>query len=286
MEFHKNKWFKQPMSRNNKGFTIVEVMIVMPIIILVIGGLISAIIVMTGDVLANKEASYLQYSIQDALDRIEYDTKISAGFLATNNITIYDRQGYENNNSSPFENADNSNSGPNSTSLILNYYATTNNPADSTRNLVYSKGINNCGDLKQQDPPVMLNIVYFVKNNTLWRRVIAPENYLTISCETPWQQPSCYEVGSFCKAKDIKLVEGITEFSISYYKPPYTDTDILTNASDATKDIIIRNDDLHSNQNTAIKVKISATGKTAGRSYSESETVQAISPNNYFSSNE
>lgn len=281
------------MSQSKKGFTIIEVMVVMPIIILVIGGLISAIIVMTGDVLANREASYLQYSIQDALDRIEYDTRISAGFLATNNITIYDKQGYDNNNLSPFENADDTKSGPSTTSLILNYYATTNNPADPTRNIVYSSGINNCNNLlKQQDPPVMLNIVYFVKNNTLWRRIVAPSNYMIttdggISCDKPWQQPSCYEVGGFCKAKDIKLVEGITEFNISYYKPPYND-DIykLSDASDALKDINARNHDLHYYQNTAIKVKISAEGKTAGRSYSESETVQAISPNNYFSANE
>ena len=97
----------QPMLRNkaNNGFTVVEMLVVAPIVILFIGAFISAIVSMTGQVLISRASNSLMYNIQDALNRIEQDTKISNKLLATNDITgLTSPQGY-NDDTTPFENA-------------------------------------------------------------------------------------------------------------------------------------------------------------------------------------
>jgi type II secretory pathway pseudopilin PulG len=202
---------------SKRGFTLVEMLIIAPIVILVIGIFVSAIITMTGDVLAVRGKNALAFNIQDALNRIDQDVKSSGGYLATNNITLTSPQGYDD-NTAVFKNAD----ATNGTMLILNTYATTANPLSSTRNFVYTTSPNACNSaLVSQNQKVAMNVVYFIKNNALWRRVIAPSNYATVGCSVPWQQPTCTPgyVASFCKTQDMKLVDGVSVsgFALNYY---------------------------------------------------------------------
>ena len=199
---------------------------------------------MTGDIIASRGANSLAYSVQDALNRIEQDVKHSGAFLATNNI-ITTPQGYDN-AVAPFDNANTGTTiGP---MLILNTYTTTSNPLSSTLNIVYTKAPNTCSSgLKNQNPPVMMNVIYFIKNNALWRRTLAKTGYndtTNITCDVPWQQPSCYPgiSGAICKTQDIKLVDGVSPsggLTIDYYPTPSSDTanTIANNGSlaDATR---------------------------------------------------
>ena len=265
------------------GFSLVEMLIVAPIVILMIGIFVSAIVSMTGDVLSTRGSNALAFNVQDALDRIAADVKLSGGLLATNNIPLSAPQGY-NNDTTNFHNAD----ATNGTMLILNTYATTNNPQNSTQSLLYMSGqpyACNSTQIKQ-NPPVMFNIVYFIKNSTLWRRVIAPANYATVGCVggsvgVPWQQPSCYPgiSGTICKTQDQKLVEGVAAsgFSINYYSSPNTTT-VNSIAGDNTKSDSIRSAALQTTG--TVSVTITATGKVAGRDISQTGTVREISPNN------
>lgn len=74
------------MSENNlrrgsaHGFTIVELLVIAPIVILTITAFISVIVNMTGDVLASRSSNLVAYDIQDALSRIEEDVKLSSTF--------------------------------------------------------------------------------------------------------------------------------------------------------------------------------------------------------------
>src|SRR5680860_246141 len=104
-----------------RGFTLVEMLIVAPIIILVIGIFISAIINITGDVMSVRGVNSLSLSIQDALNRINQDVEASGGYLATNNITLTSGQGYDN-GTSAFHNA--STDAAIGNMLVLNTYAT------------------------------------------------------------------------------------------------------------------------------------------------------------------
>lgn len=261
------------------GFTIVEILIVAPIVILVIGVFIGVVVNMTGDVLSTRSTNALAYNIQDALNRIEQDVSTSGALLATNNVTITSPQGFDD-STATFDNA----SVVNGTMLILNSYATTANPLNATSNVIYESGQPNpCNSaLINKNPAVMMNTVYFVKNNTLWRRVLAPSNYATIGCSVPWQEPSCTPniVGAFCKTQDIDLVDGINTtsgFVVNYYPNP---SSVIPNT--------IANDSAQSDSNRlaamrtngSVVVTINATSSQAGRNIGQTGTMRATSPNN------
>lgn len=275
----------QPMSNNNinntiskHGFTIIEILVIAPVVILVIGIFISAIVSMTGDVLAARGSNVLVYNIHNALDHIEQDVKSSGAYLAINNITLSSPQGY-NDDSTNFHNADPSNG----TMLIINTYTTTVNPLISTRNVVFTSAPYSCSSPQvNQNPPVMMNVIYFVKGNTLWRRTIAPSFYNTVGCSVPWQQPSCAPgvSGAICKTQDIRLVDGIdvgSGFSVNYYPDPASTT---ANAT-ASNDTLADNVRLAALQTTnTVAITISATNNVAGHSISQTATIRAVSPNN------
>ena len=213
----------RPAQKPISGFTIVEMLIIAPIVILVIGTFISAVVNMTGEILMTRGANAIAYSVQDALNRIEADIKLSTTFLAKNSITpLASPQGYDNSTS------DFTNVGPNGNMLILNTLATTGNPLSTSSGLVY---LNNVADPNQpnacasaqinQNTPMTMNVIYFVKDSILWRRTVAPTSYLTAGCTVPWQQPSCSPTisGAFCKTQDIRLVDNVDteDFVLQYF---------------------------------------------------------------------
>jgi len=285
MSNHNSKSTSPPTTHHllttNRGFTLVEMLIIAPIVILVIGIFVSAIITMTGDVLAVRGKNALAFNIQDALNRIDQDVKVSGGYLATNNVTLTLPQGLKNDNITNFYNVQGPNAdATNGTMLILNSYATTANPLSSARNFVYTTSPNACNSaLVSQNQKVATNIVYFVKNNALWRRVIAPSNYATAGCSVPWQQPTCAPgyVAVFCKTQDIKLVDGVSAsgFVINYYTSAAATTPIANAVNNTLSDA-----DRQTALQTAssINVTISATKTLAGRDVSQSGTIRSSSP--------
>ena len=273
---------KKMRNKSTFGFTLIEMLVVAPIVLLVIGVFIAAIINITGEVLSTRNANNLSYNIQDALSRIEQDVKLSGGFLSTNNITLTSPQGY-NNDTTNFHNID----ATTGTMLILNSYTTTNNPLNNVPDVLYAAGQPNPCDstLINKNKPVMINVVYFVKNNSLWRRTIVPSNYETVGCSKPWQQPSCAQniTDAFCKTTDLQLVEGVdanTGFTISYY-PDITSTNENTITNDSNQTDTDRQSALKLN-NTAI-INITASTTIAGRSISQSGSIKVTSSNNNFS---
>lgn len=274
------------ITQKTKGFTVVEILIVVPIVILVIGVFITAIVNMTGEVMASRGANTLIYNVHDALSRIEQDVKLSSGYLATNSFTLTAPQGTDDSTNTPFINSTSQ-----SSSLILSTVATTNNPLSSSRNIVYKNAPYACSNAQvDQNEPVTLNVVYFLKNGSLWRRVIMPANYYSAGygCDsitkapTPiWQQATCspsIPAGTFCKASDTKLVDGITNatgFKISYYASPDSTTadEIANNYNKTATD---RQPSLLAT--TTVGITINATKTIAGREISQSGTIRATLP--------
>lgn len=228
---------------------------------------------MTGEVLTTQGANALAYNIQDSLDRIGSDVKSSAGFLATNSISpLTSSQGYDN-ATAAFANV-----GANGTMLILNKIATTNNLLSSTNGIVYLQNVpNSCASTQyNQNTPLMMNVVYFVKNNTLWRRTLAPANYLTAGCATPWQRPSCDPtiVGAFCQTQDERLVNNIQpgDLTVQYFSTSMaTAADSVASDSaqtDAQRLAALKTD-------TTVAVSINTTQTVAGRNVTQSGTARA-----------
>jgi type II secretory pathway pseudopilin PulG len=261
-----------------RGFTLVELLIVAPIIILFIAGFVGLVVTLVGSVLASNGSSTLTYNIQDALNRIDQDVRQSGAFLSTNNIALTSPQGY-NNDTTNFENV-NTTTG---TMLILNAYATTGNPVNLTSitPIPASNEPNACSSTSvSQNTLVYINIVYFVKNNSLWRRVLAPANYPGIACSTPWQQASCSlgNTTTFCPANDADLVDNISAygFSVNYY-PTSSSTTADTTSIDATKSDAVRQ--VAMNATNTVGVTISASQTIAGRTVSQTGSVRSTSIN-------
>lgn len=277
------------MRRYSHGFTLVEMVVVAPIVILAIGAFIALIVNLTGEVLSSRGSNTLTYNIQDALNRIEADVKLSATTLAANSIPVTSsNQGYvANGQTTPggstvnFTNIDKTSSGGSPASLILNSFATNGNPLSDTTTLLYLKDTpNDCSDfnLYSKNTPLTTNIVYYIANNTLWRRTIMPSNYATAASlcgGTSWQRPSClpgYTV-PFCQTNDEKLIEGVapSDFSVNYYSSSTATTPIAAATSPSATDAA-RNTALQGA--STIKISITAKQTIAGRDITRTGAVQ------------
>lgn len=262
---------------NNHGFTLIEVLVVAPLIILLIGAFISAIISMTGSVIASKASGNLTLNIQDTLNQIDTDVKFSKSYLATNSVTLTSPQGY-NDDTTDFKNV-----GTNGNMLILESNATTSNPLNSGSSPIYqSNQPNACNSpLVTNNTSLLVNIIYFVKNNVLWRRVILPGNYASVSCVNgaignPWQRPSCAPSinDAFCKAQDQRLVDGVQSgaFDISYY----TAADSVNPIVNATSLEKTDNERLTALQTAgSVRISITANNTYAGHDVTQSASIRS-----------
>jgi Tfp pilus assembly protein PilE len=276
--------------RSEKGFTLVELMVIAPIVILLIAAFIALIVNLTGEVLASRGTNTLTYNLQDALNRIEEDVKLSTTYLAVNNIDVSStKQGYGGTTTTGstvnFTNI--AKSGGSNASLILNGLVTNGNPMSTSTQAIYlANKPAACSSFAEysKNTPMTMNVVYFIDdNNTLWRRVLMRSDYATTSLRcgstAPWQQPSClvgYSTSSlpFCKANDTRMLDGVTpsNFQINYY-PSASSTAADTTANNASvTDDSIRGTALQSTP--TVSVAITANMTIAGRDISRSGSVR------------
>lgn len=238
------------MSRTkfSTGFTFVEVAVIAPIAILLVASFIAVAINLTSQILISKAKNDLTYDIFNTQNMISEDIKQSTVFLAVNSIPLSaDGSGNGNyqglNNTGVASNTDtaafNSIDSPSGSGnkIVLNINASTNNPVNQTSELAYISGAPNaCGASQTANTPQSYNVVYFVSNNTLYRRVIFNTNYATNTCgakasaatAAPFQRPTCastYTV-SFCKTNDTTLITNLSSLNlnIDYFQDGYTTT--------------------------------------------------------------
>jgi hypothetical protein len=268
------KYMQVTNQRRNPGFTLVEMLVIAPIVILAIGGFIALMVTMVGDVLATRDQNTITYDAQNALNRIEQDTRLSVQFMSATN-TLMTPQGSDNNftGNAAFTNATPGNS------LILSMLATDKNPTDSTRQLIYyANQPNACGATQSANQIFLTNVIYFVNNGSLWRRTILPQ-YNTNStvdintvCSVPWQQNSCspgYATGLRCQTNDIEVMKNVSSIAVQYFSDPGSNTDLgPTGAANAM----------------TIGVTINGATATGGRNITSSSNIRAtrlnITPKN------
>lgn len=262
------------------GFTLVEMIVIAPIVILAIGSFIAVIVSLTGEVLSSRGSNVLAYNVQDALNRIEEDVKLSSGFLARNSISLSASNNPQGYGAVGSANDFTSVGGVSQTSLILSSVVTDGNPLSTSSRMVYlANEPNACTTYAEysKNKPMVANIIYFVdENGTLWRRTMMPFGYdnAAIRCgNAPWQQPSCQigYVNSFCKTNDIKLVDGVGSngLSISYFTSASSSV-ADTSAIDPLE--VTRKAALKSMQ--TVNVTINATDTIAGRDIERSGSVR------------
>jgi hypothetical protein len=241
-------------------------LVVAPIVILVISGFIVAIVTLTGEALVANARNALTYNVQATLARIDNDARRSAGFLATNSFVPVSPQGVDDSTES-FENAT-----AEGGALILRMFATTGNPQDPASNVAVLKNSPYvCGESSSSgNTPLIFNVVYFVRDNALWRRAMMPVAYDTIGCSVPWQLPSCTPGHSsgFCGTNDELMMEGVApeDFNLSYFSSSSSATPVEV-ASDAAETTSARSGALGSA--LAVRVDIDAGRMIAGTQITE-----------------
>ncbi len=247
------------------GFTLIEILIIAPVVIIVISGFIALIISMVGDVLSIRDRNNMAFEIRNTLDRIEQDTRLSTQFLTTTNA-LPSPQGSDSNftGTAAFTN---------SNALLLGSLTTDKNPTDTTRQLVfYAKQPNDCGAQQTYNRPFIGKTIYYLKSGSLWRRTFlfpyntsSPANDETL-CSTPWQQNSCSPgyVASRCQTNDVEMMQNVDSFSVKYYATPQSTAEIgASNALSAN----------------SIEVTINGKKTIAGRDVTNSGTVRVAKIN-------
>lgn len=275
------------MSQNkHQGFTIVEVLVIAPIVILALGAFIAVMVNMTAEVLKTQSENSMVQNTQDALDTIEQDVKLSGQFLAANELTAHSPQGFAD-GQGPANSDSNVNSFTNVTSgntrskmLILRTFTTDKNPIDGTRQPVYTDQPSASCDQKTINKLFSSNTIYFVKNNILWKRTIIQQGSGRPNlCNTPWQQPSCSSTvakGTYCKVNDTRLANNVSDFTVDYFVNS-GDTTPIADAVDTTKTNTQRNDALANA--SAVRVTIATSTTVAGREVSNSASLRATKLN-------
>lgn len=206
------------MSKNKAGFTLIEMVIIIPIAVFVVLGMVTAVISLTNQASLTNAITRRSNDIRYALDILEQDISLSNAFLVENSFDLDSSQRLNNQGFKVVNDHGQK-------QLILQSLVTTDNPltTDSMKKLVHVKfgGSTDCA----LNPPMYSNTVYFIDNNTLYRRVLFPTDYADLHCEPAiWQQPTCRIVsGGFCKTEDMKLVEN-AELDIIFMTAAEPDT--------------------------------------------------------------
>ena len=263
--------FTEHRLKSQSGFTLIEVMVLAPVVLIAIAIFVGIIVNLTGEILVTRGTNTIAFNTQDALDMIEQDVRVSAGFLATNSITpLVSPQGYGN-NTEAFPNASTSTG----SKLVLRSVGLTDTSNNNRRPVWLSGQPAACSDPNVRQNSVMLiNTIYFVRENTLWRRVIMPSNYTTAGCSTPDQQPSCHpsQTGAICVTSDVRVLDNVSEFNLSYFSPSSQDT-AISDASSTSEDDATRQVALDTANTVRISLEVDQT--IAGRDVSYGGVLRA-----------
>jgi hypothetical protein len=236
-----------------RGFSAVEVAIILPIAVFVVLALLSMSIRLINDSSGQNVLTKRMADIQVTLDRIEQDISLSNNYLAVSLIGGHTSNKSCDYNDETFDDAGSHfkpfkivGQGEYKT-LILQSLMTTDNPLteDTTKNLVHISY--NPHDECSLNPPLFSNTIYFIKNNTLYRRVMFPDNVeypevaslvgTRVNCETPWQRPTCGQsISSITNFyPDTRLLDD-AEMEIEFFDPAEPNTPLTDIFSSSLND--------------------------------------------------
>lgn len=197
------------LHNNEKGFTLIEVLVIAPVLMLVVMITMSFLFSQFGQLTQQGALLNLKTEAQTATFSMQDDLTYASSFLNTMNPNLED-------NYAP-NGGWTANSSPQKT-LIVSSVALTKNRRHADRSPVY---INTLGcspdDVKEQNEELQNNIIYFVNGTNLYKRTItAPASMST--CGTSYQTQTCPEAnsGSNCKA-DRLITDKLESIQYTYY---------------------------------------------------------------------
>lgn len=218
-----------PSPRSQSGFTLIEVVVIAPVMILAISALIVILVgIMVSNTVSRGQAA-AAYDVQTALRTIERDTKnsslqlagIDAGFTDLYGTTLLPNQ-------APADAITHTGASATVRSLLLRGFA---EAADSSgnKNVVFLAQ-NGCAT-PSNNPILTKNVLYFVRAGNLYRRVLT--DAASATCNTQIDRHTCppgrtnnAASNLQCKADDSLVVSGVSAFDVQYYVNPDGSTPI------------------------------------------------------------
>ncbi|MDB5160919.1 MAG: hypothetical protein JWO96_299 [Candidatus Saccharibacteria bacterium] len=190
------------------GFTLVELLVVSPIIMVVAIGTVTFLFNQYGQLVKQSAQLNLRLEAQDILFGLQDDLWYANQFtsdLNSNLIDNYQPAGGWTSNSTP-------------KTLIVSTAALTKNRRDSTRQPVYiNESTCTPPDGDGVNSVLYNNVIYFVSGTNLYKRVVSAPSSLAL-CGTSYQQQTCPSANatSTCRA-DVLLSDHVSSFDVTYY---------------------------------------------------------------------
>lgn len=237
------KLIKIHHNRNEKGFTITEIMIALPIVSLILITLLGSLFLQYTETLAESSTSALRTDGQRLLINLQDELL----------FTIAWGEDLEANLSDPYEPSGGWTYSSDPETLIINEVALDSTRQDEDRHIVRRR-FNDCESSPVTSNPVALNnIIYFVEPDPvsgfgrLIKRTLTPTfntcsidsdtdlpcTPTTTTCRSLSRETSCpaefVGVGN-CKVADTILSENVTDMDITYYAEGNIETPLPSNA--------------------------------------------------------
>lgn len=209
---------------NTQGFTLVELLIVAPILILSAFVTFGYLLDLYGQTIVNSAEVNLQLEAQNVLTTIQDDLLFSAGFgetLSSDEVSAV---------TDPNEPVDGWSAFTTPSTLIVIETALTAQRQDPNRDFV-RRNFFGCTSAKESNPRTYNNMVFFVEDGSLYRRILPSGNSATL-CDTPWRERTCpaTTASDSCRA-DPKLTDKIQTFNITYINDQEQTIDLANGGS-------------------------------------------------------
>lgn len=207
-----------------RGFTIVELVIVITVL-----GLIFPLSIMIvnnyKDTVFSDDKVKSSVLTQRALYYMDDSVRVASAFLTGVPSPYIDAYGPHNAGSSGSEAWSYKGDSASSRVLITQSYATTVNSSNTGRLPVYENtAAFNCTTQMHYQPQLPFITVYFIKDSTLYKRILTDTTTALCAGNTQQQKQSCppyvakASLDASCQARDEVLDTNVSSFSIAYYQ--------------------------------------------------------------------
>lgn len=196
------------LRNKNDGFTLIEVLIISPVVMITIILAMSYLFNQYGELSKQGTLVGLKTEAQNIAFSMQDDVFFSSSFVSDKNDNLTDAYqpagGWKSNTTPP--------------TLMLSSTALTKSRRNAARSPVY---INTLGctpdETKVQNDELQNNIIYFVSGTNLYKRILtAPSNMST--CGTSYQKQNCPAANATIACpKDALLTSRLSSFSVVYY---------------------------------------------------------------------
>lgn len=214
------------------GFTIVEMAVVVPILILIALAIFEALFMIVQTSNTEHVAIDLAYEKNIAMNEIESDVRLAPLFVATLDTNTAGQDPNEAASSpSPSKKWSYEGGGAGNRVLILREYSTSSNPLVSGREPVFMGNGAACFDPSVATNAIQTyNTIFFVQNQALYRRRVTDSAPSDHTCLPQYQQTSCPSGTSGCPADEV-IATSVQSFDVHYYQtgdPLATELDVYS----------------------------------------------------------